>query len=621
MYALRRRPALLVLVATALLAAFLRLPGSGSRHADACAIATTPRVYEPQDYRAQYSFLMELAAYDLLFPGDNEFGRQVLEQGPRSARLAVSPGHIPPVLLQSIGYIESAWQMASSIVPYGGSGPGLVASDCGYGIMQVTSGMTVPLGADGRSPSPVQALTGTHYAYNIARGTAILANKWNDGGDIRPIVGDGNPDNLESWYFAVWGYNGFVLLNHPFSERFQSAVRIPYSCNATDSLGHDRSQYPYQELVYGCAQNPPVRDGAPLWPPQQVGLPNLLDPAVSDALDTENFVFPYDKMDLPQPATMTRDPSSPPLTTGRDALLAQPTLQVAAPQISATVVEGDPVPTLPSVILRNAGTGVGSWMVRSSAPWLATDLVAGVVLAANVPCVSETSFCDREVAVVPVVNVGALQPGENLASLTFIDPRTPTQTFEVAVRIVLTEPGQTEVHTRALASGCNAVGVGFPSGTPVQQLVAAVQPPDSIVAMWRLPSPGSPFELFLPGQPAVSTLDDVTADEGLFICTSASASFEQTVQVGGPPRTATLSQGCSFVGVSQDGSAATFAAGVQPPSAVSVLWRFDTPSNTWLLHLPGVAGASTLDQVRRVDGLFVCVNGPASVTQPGLAPG
>ena len=50
---------------------------------------------------------------------------------------------IPPVLLKAIAWIESGWAQASYDPPvqYGQVGPVLSSHDCGYGIMQVTSGM------------------------------------------------------------------------------------------------------------------------------------------------------------------------------------------------------------------------------------------------------------------------------------------------------------------------------------------------------------------------------------------------------------------------------------------------------------------------------------------------
>ena len=157
--------------------------------------------------------------------------------------------------------------------PFGGIGPALISFDCGHGIMQVTSGMTVPLGDDGRA-SPEQLLVATHYAYNIARGAAILADKWNAAPEYRPIAGtdtDSDPSIVENWYFAVWSYNGFTgpgakRSNHPMDPVYGAWPRTPYSCGAAnDGYGHNRGSYPYQELVWGCATRPPVVDGRQLW--------------------------------------------------------------------------------------------------------------------------------------------------------------------------------------------------------------------------------------------------------------------------------------------------------------------------------------------------------------------
>ena len=176
--------------------------------------------------------------------------------------------YIPPTILKAIGWVESGWSQAALSVPYGAIGPALISHDCGYGIMQVTSGMQNTTGW----PSQEQLMTGAHYAYNIARGARILADKWNLAPEERPIVGDRNPAVIEDWYYAIWGYNGFAFQNHPFNPRFPAWPRTPYSCGPfDDGFGHDRSAYPYQELVYGCMGHPPERDDLLLWEPQEIG--------------------------------------------------------------------------------------------------------------------------------------------------------------------------------------------------------------------------------------------------------------------------------------------------------------------------------------------------------------
>lgn len=629
--------------------ALLAWSARGASVAEACAFDTLPQTYESHGYRADYPYLMDLAAYDALFPGDNEFGRQPLKQGPRGARGA-GPGHIPPILLKSIGYIESAWQMGSSVIPYGGTGNSLAAGDCGYGIMQVTSGMTVPLGANGGA-SPVQALVATHYAYNIARGTAILANKWNEGGEFRPIAGAGDPNILEHWYFAVWGYNGFALVNHPLSERFQNPIRVPYSCTAGDSFGHDRSQYPYQELVYGCVARPPVREGSPLWAGQPAGLPNLLDERVKQALDLANFEFPYNKMDLYPPGSTppspplpggtgtptptpgpnpfgstpstqpleTRDTSAPPPLDRRAALIGAPGIEVTPSEISLTLATA--TASQEAVItLRNTGAGVGPWIAISSASWLTPLPGAGVAIGADVRCQTETSFCDRAPKVRIRLDLAALKPGQNVATLQIFSPQRPAAVHTVTVRALVTKPGQTEAVTRPLTAGCNSVGLGFPDGTAIDQVAVAVQPAESIVALWRLPAGGS-WERYLPGRPDLSTLKTVNANEGLFICATGQATLTQTVASAGPPRPSALQPGCNFVAVAQDGAPAALAAAVQPAGAVQTVWRFDTSANRWAVFLPAAPSSGTLADLKRADGVFVCVTAAATLTQPGLAPG
>ncbi len=646
--------------------------------AEACAFNTPPHTYESLNYRADYPYLMELAAYDALFPGNNDFGRQPLDQGPRNARLeGARTGHVPPVLLKAIGFVESGWQMSASAVPYGGTGSALTAiiGDCGYGIMQVTTGMTVPLGPNG-GPSQTQALVATHFAYNIARGTAILANKWNDGGDFRPIVGSGDPNILEHWYFAVWGYNGFASVNHPLSERYLNPVRPSFSCNRNDSLGHDRSQYPYQELVYGCVANPPLRDGAALWAPQPVGLPNLQDPAVRSALDVANFVFPYNRMDLyapqagfttppaPTPApsptpqsqatpsptstpppnpftvpppsptapaappsftlpaaapTLTLDRSTAPSIDRRAALLGQPLVTIDRSQVSLTIDPSAPTFGANVVKLRNVGSGLGPWTTLSSAPWLTTVPQAGIAISADVPCKTETAFCTREPEVALRIDLGSLKPGQNTAELSFISPLHPGDVQKLTVRVLLASRGQTEVVSRPLAVGCNAVGLGFPDGTPVAQVLAAIQPARSVSVLWRLPAGGA-WQMYLPDQADISTLRDVNAQEGIIACVSTAAALTQTVAVAGPPHASRLTPGCNFVAVAQDRAAATLVSDVQPLGAVVSLWLLDPAVNGWRLYLPIAPESSTLTALRRLDGAFLCVDTPATLTQPALAP-
>ena len=217
-------------------------------HAEGCAFPFTPTSYEDLKDRKLFTDTIELAAFNMLFPDDPYFGLPDLEFGPRNAR-QTEAGKIPTVLLKAIGWIESSITQAAGHVPFGSIGPALVSFDCGHGVAQVTSGMTVPAGEDGRG-SPEQALVASHFAYNIARGAFILADKWNDAPEKRPI-----------------------------------------------------------------------------------SLPDLDSGVFEQALDLDNFIFPYVNMDIPTPQPFHVDAAEVPDGDLREAILGSPRLEISHERI------------------------------------------------------------------------------------------------------------------------------------------------------------------------------------------------------------------------------------------------------------------------------------------------
>ena len=259
--------------------------------------------YEAADWRTTYSQAFALAGFNRLFPDvSGGFALPSLETGDRSAGSSqLRDPYIPPTLLKAIAWIESNWSQADLSVPYGAVGPVLVSHDCGYGLMQITTGMQNVSGV----PTIGQAMIGGHYAFNIARGARILADKWNAAPEYRPIAGNRDPLVIENWYYAVWSYNGFTFKNHPLNSAY-SLPRPAYRCDGTQS----RSNYPYQELVFGCIANPPVVGGQALWNPLVVPLPNLSDPAFSlgawDACSINRACAAMD-LTIPNPSHLTSD--------------------------------------------------------------------------------------------------------------------------------------------------------------------------------------------------------------------------------------------------------------------------------------------------------------------------
>ena len=380
---------------------------------NSCALSPIPTTYEGPKDRLIYRIGEELAAYNMIAPSDSYFRTPVAEKGPRSNRRAGDEAYLPPKLFKAIGHIESNTAQADHSVYWGATGPTKVSFDCGHGIMHITSGMTSP--ADGGWPSTEQSLVATHYLFNIARGAAILVNKWNAAPQVRPIVGNGDPRIVEDWYFAIWSYNGFASVNNPLNY----GPRSGFSCGpANDGFGHDRRNYPYQELVFGCASRPPSVDGQRLWSPQAVTLPNLDDPLWRHPLSH----FPdSSQMDMPTPGPAHQDSTPRQGSNVPSQLLGSPLISVGPSLVDQVVNQ---------VTISNAGSGILAWRAKPEQAWISVDKQAGVVLASDVSCTPDNP-CDRSVTLTITVNT-ALAPTSGQGQVT-IESLTTGQRWTVWV--------------------------------------------------------------------------------------------------------------------------------------------------------------------------------------------
>ncbi len=370
-------------------------------HAGACAFVDPPTTYEATEDRKLYLRAMELAGNDMLFPHDPFFSQASIEVGTRSNRTNSPDVYVPPSLLKAISWIESVTSQGAGALPFGAIGPALVSFDCGYGISQVTSGMTAPVGEAGQ-PSDQQAMVATHFAYNVGRGAAILLDKWNAAPSDRPIVGidtNSDPHIVENWYYAIWSYNGFTgpganRSNHPLDPIYGSWPRTPYSCGpSTDGLSHNRSLFPYQELVYGCAAHPPQVQGQPLWTAQPSTLPDLKNPYWRAPLDLANFQYPYNKMDLPTPKPLHMDTTPKPDLLARLVVLGLPRLAVDRPIVLVNVRPGQSA-TPAEVRISNDGSGIVPWRVSANKSWIKVSQQAGVAVGSDLAC-KPSAPCER----------------------------------------------------------------------------------------------------------------------------------------------------------------------------------------------------------------------------------
>ena len=170
-------------------------------------------------------------------------GRSTLHSGDGwcngTGRRDTVPASFPCVLLKAIYLTESSWRQFCS------TNETVIAFDCGYGIAQVTSGMR-----RGDTSAYDANRVASSAAYNVSVGAAILADKWR----ASPCIGDNDPQVVEDWYFAVWGYNGFVTRNNPNNPMF-AADRREFRTPGVASA-QVRGNYPYPELVWGYAHYP-----------------------------------------------------------------------------------------------------------------------------------------------------------------------------------------------------------------------------------------------------------------------------------------------------------------------------------------------------------------------------
>lgn len=204
---------------------------------------------------------------------------QIWKGYPPSQAKQISP-YVPCILLKAIGYTESTgWKQFNA--NYGQEGWTVIAQDYGYGIMQITSDMDDgDLNDDGNrefEPSRVAA----EPAYNIGTGALVLIHKWNA---LAHYIGNNNPYVVEDWYYAVWAYNGGLRSDGTLTWNGNPNNNCPadnpdcgYAFNPFRPPfdgSQPRRWYPYQEIVWGYAANPP---GPEFWDPAPLTLPDRTD--------------------------------------------------------------------------------------------------------------------------------------------------------------------------------------------------------------------------------------------------------------------------------------------------------------------------------------------------------
>ncbi|MFF9688566.1 hypothetical protein [Streptomyces sp. NPDC014623] len=140
-------------------------------------------------------------------------------------------------------------------------------ADCGYGIAQVTTGMSEK--HDQQLDTLRAGAVTTDYAANIAAGLGILAEKWNQLKALGMNTNNGSPAYIENWYMALWGYNsgvympgaenpsgivGLGFFNNPINPEYP-ADRQPFLRNSYNDASRP-GEWTYSEKILGWAEVP-----------------------------------------------------------------------------------------------------------------------------------------------------------------------------------------------------------------------------------------------------------------------------------------------------------------------------------------------------------------------------
>jgi hypothetical protein len=157
--------------------------------------------------------------------------------------------------------------------------------DCGYGVGQITTGMSMAEGNSVYTANQRLAIA-TDYASNIAAAVNALVDKWNALAAANIMANNGDANFIENWYLAAWAYNTGI---QPAGPKFGNTTGCTPSPSCTDGRGNwglgwsnnpanpsypvDRplfnanngyatkhpDEWPYQEKIIGWAATPVMR--------------------------------------------------------------------------------------------------------------------------------------------------------------------------------------------------------------------------------------------------------------------------------------------------------------------------------------------------------------------------
>nr|WP_239565138.1 Ig-like domain-containing protein [Brevibacillus fulvus] len=143
---------------------------------------------------------------------------------------------IPAVIFKAVAWQESSWRQFDS------NGNPLISYDGGIGMMQLTN----------QTRFDQQRLK-YDLRYNLEAGAQVLLEKraYTESG-LLPRIGKMDKDEMESWYFALWAYNGWSQYNNPHNIPNKFRTTLAYQDNiikiAREQFGQPITPIP-RELI------------------------------------------------------------------------------------------------------------------------------------------------------------------------------------------------------------------------------------------------------------------------------------------------------------------------------------------------------------------------------------
>jgi hypothetical protein len=235
--------------------------------------------------------------------------------------------------------------------------------------------------------------------------------------------------------------------------------------------------YTYPERVYGCIRFPPRRApvGSPpnapatiqFWQSIPVSMPDFSRPEVSQAFDPQHFLDCQDAgfaggcpaMDFPTASPdallIHTDPTPVPAASAQAAAIGSPIIVVSGPAEIKLAEGTDGSATSVAITVRNDGTWIGPFRIRTSAPWIVVrhardpagrSLDAGVAIGADTDVVTQQASAGPPAKprlsqkgyasdLIVTADPSLIRPGEAPEGTLWIEPLLGGPAYEFRVSI------------------------------------------------------------------------------------------------------------------------------------------------------------------------------------------